>query len=58
MLVNRVLGTISQSIKKVIQNTQELDKCLVDIQIATGKSATQTQELLREYNNLDILWHF
>jgi len=51
-MVQNVLNKLIGSIKQVIQYTQKLDACLVDIRIATGYSITQTRQLLLEYNNL------
>ena len=47
-----ILNKIKQAINQVITATKNLDKQLVNIQIATGQTRKQTRELLIEYSHL------
>lgn len=45
-----VIGWIKQSYAEFIQVTKDLDKSLVDLQIATGATREETRKLLQEYS--------
>lgn len=51
-LAYSIINQVKSGINQVIQATKELDKSLVDIQIATGQTRSTTRELLIEYNDL------
>ncbi len=43
---------LRQAVKQVISTVIELDKAVVDLQIATGYTREETQQLVREYSDL------
>lgn len=51
-LAYAIINKVKMGINQVITATKELDKALVDIQIATGQTRSATRELLIEYNGL------
>lgn len=48
----KIFSFLSQSLRQAIKNATELDKVLVDLQIASGKSKESAQELLQTYNQM------
>ena len=48
----KIFSTVMQTLKKTIDTVKELDKSLVDLQIATGSTKTQAEELLYTYNQM------
>ena len=51
-LAYQAIGRVRSSIRQVISTTQELDKKLVDLQIATGGTREETTKLLKSYVDL------
>ena len=48
----KIFSAITQTLKNTINTVQELDKSLVDLQIATGSTGAQAEELLHSYNQM------
>lgn len=48
----KIFSAITQTFKKTIDTVKELDKSLVDLQIATGSTRVQAEELLYSYNQM------
>ena len=48
----KIFSAITQTLKKTIDTVKELDKSLVDLQIATGSTRVQAEELLYSYNQM------
>lgn len=48
----KIFSAITQTLKKTIDTVKELDKSLVDLQIATGSTRAQAEELLHSYNQM------
>lgn len=51
-LVGIITTKIAQYIKEIYTNVVNLDKALVNLQIASGKTREETRELLKEYSKL------
>lgn len=51
-LVGIITTKIAQYIKEIYNNVVNLDKALVNLQIASGKTREETRELLKEYSKL------
>lgn len=52
MFANTIKSLLIQVIRQAINNVIELDKCVTDLQIATGKSREETEKLIKEYASL------
>lgn len=48
----KIFSAITQTFEKTIDTVTELDKSLVDLQIATGSTRVQAEELLSTYNQM------
>ena len=52
MFANAIKTMLLKALKEAINNVVKLDKCITDLQIATGKSRKETEELIKEYASL------
>lgn len=52
ILVYRGFQMLQQGIQKALDTMKELDKAFTDIQLVTGDSKEETQQLAKEYNGL------
>ena len=48
----KIFSAITQTTKQTIETVKELDKSLVDLQIATGSTRDQAEGLLKTYNQM------
>lgn len=48
----KIFSAITQTAKQTIETVKELDKSLVDLQIATGDTRQQAEDLLKTYNQM------
>lgn len=48
----KIFSAIMQTMKETVVTVKELDKSLVDLQIATGSTRNQAEELLHTYNQM------
>lgn len=49
MFANAIKTMLLRALREAINNVVNLDKCITDLQIATGKSREETTKLLKEY---------
>lgn len=51
-IVWKILGKIQQSVAKLVESAKQLDAVLVNLQIVTGGTRTDTKELITTYSHL------